>query len=92
MANPLRRIPRPAWCAFVLASVLVVALAAFLTWFKRDMLRGPIARQASLALGRPVRISWSTAGPSRQGQRPNLRADRRAQAHGAPLRVASIAR
>jgi AsmA family protein len=56
MANPLRRIPRPAWWAFVLASVLVVALAAFLSWFKWDMLRGPIARQASLALGRPVRI------------------------------------
>jgi uncharacterized protein involved in outer membrane biogenesis len=56
MANPLRRIPRPAWWALVLASILAVALAAFLSWFKWDMLRGPIARQASLALARPVRI------------------------------------
>ena len=44
-----------------MVSVLVVALAAFLAWFNWDMLRGPIARQASLVLARPVRIDGHLA-------------------------------
>jgi uncharacterized protein involved in outer membrane biogenesis len=56
MVNPLRHISRSARWSLGLTTAVVVVIALFLSWFNWNMLRGPIARQASLELGRPVRI------------------------------------
>jgi len=56
MASALRRIPRPAWWTFGVLALIAVAVWAFLAWFNWNMLRGPLARQASIMLDRPVRI------------------------------------
>jgi AsmA family protein len=56
MTNPMRRIPRSVLWALGAAGVLIVAVALFLSWFNWNMLREPLARRASIALGRPVRI------------------------------------
>ncbi len=58
MASALR-IPRPVlWGTGIVSfiGVIAVAIGLFLAWFNWNMLRAPIARQASIALARPVRI------------------------------------
>jgi uncharacterized protein involved in outer membrane biogenesis len=61
MATGLRRVPRSFWWALGISSLLIVALALFLAWFNWNMLRGPIARQASAMTGRQVRIDGTLA-------------------------------
>ncbi len=61
MATGLRRIPRSFWWALGISSVLILALALFLAWFNWNMLRGPIARQASAMTGRQVRLDGNLA-------------------------------
>jgi len=56
-----RRVQGPLlWLAEAL-TVVVLATALFLAWFNWDMLRGPVARQASLMTGRNVRIDGHLA-------------------------------
>jgi hypothetical protein len=61
MTTGLRRIPRSFWWALGISSVLILALALFLAWFNWNMLRGPIAREASAMTGRQVRIDGNLA-------------------------------
>jgi uncharacterized protein involved in outer membrane biogenesis len=61
MATGLHRIPRSFWWALGISSVLILALALFLAWFNWNMLRGPIAREASARTGRQVRIDGNLA-------------------------------
>ena len=61
MATGLHRIPRPIWWTLGVSSLLILALALFLAWFNWNMLRGPIARQASAMTGRQVRIDGNLA-------------------------------
>ena len=57
MANgSATRFPGPLWWTLGLSSVLILAIALFLAWFNWNMLRGPIAREASARTGRQVRI------------------------------------
>jgi AsmA family protein len=56
MATGLHRISRSFWWALGISSVLILAVALFLAWFNWNMLRGPIAREASARTGRQVRI------------------------------------
>ena len=52
----LNRVPRSLWWALGISGLIVVALWLFLSWFNWNMLRGPIARQASAMTGRQVRV------------------------------------
>jgi uncharacterized protein involved in outer membrane biogenesis len=61
MATALHRIPRSIWWTLGISSLLILALAFFLAWFNWNMLRGPIARQASAMTGRQVRIDGNLA-------------------------------
>jgi hypothetical protein len=56
MATGLHRIPRPVWWTLGVSSLVIIALALFLALFDWNLLRGPIARRASAATGRAVRI------------------------------------
>ncbi len=56
MATGLQRIPRKVWWGLGISSLLILALVLFLNWFNWNMLRGPIAREASARTGRRVRI------------------------------------
>ena len=56
-----RRVPRSFWWALGISSVIVLAIALFLAWFNWNMLRGPIARQASAMTGRQVRLDGNLA-------------------------------
>ena len=53
---PLPRWPRPVWWTLGISTLLIVAIALFLAFFDWNLLRGPIARRASAATGRAVRI------------------------------------
>jgi len=54
--RPARRIPAPLlWTGGVIITI-VALVAIFLAWFNWNMLRGPIAAEASAATGRSVRI------------------------------------
>src|SRR5665213_913033 len=55
MATGLHRIPRSFWWALGISSVLILAL------FDWNMLRGPIAREASAMTGRQVRLDGNLA-------------------------------
>jgi uncharacterized protein involved in outer membrane biogenesis len=50
------RVPRPVWWTLGVIGLLAVGIALFLALFDWNMLRGPIAREASRRSGRPVRI------------------------------------
>lgn len=59
MAERTKLHPIPRWVWRTAAAVAIVALAIvlFLAWFDWDMLRGPVAREASRRSGRPVSIA-----------------------------------
>ncbi|HEY3888013.1 MAG TPA: AsmA family protein [Caulobacteraceae bacterium] len=61
MTTGPRRISRSFWWALGLSSVVILAVALFLAWFNWNMLRGPIAREASARTGRQVRIDGNLA-------------------------------
>ena len=50
------RVPRPVWWTIGIIGLVAVGIALFLALFDWNMLRGPIAREASRRSGRPVRI------------------------------------
>ncbi|HZC15451.1 MAG TPA: AsmA family protein [Caulobacteraceae bacterium] len=61
MATVIHRVPRSFGWTLGISSLLILALALFLAWFNWDMLRGPIAREASARTGRAVRIDGHLA-------------------------------
>ena len=61
MTTGLHRIPRSFWWALGISSALILALAVFLALFDWNMLRGPIAREASAMTGRQVRLDGNLA-------------------------------
>src|ERR1700761_5405098 len=49
-------VPRPVWWTLAIIALIATGIALFLAFFDWNMLRGPIAREASRRSGRPVRI------------------------------------